>query len=138
MEKIKSFISSEAGKDIMVVLIVILTGLGSFGLGRLSKENASTGVKIEYPKELTSLAGNAISATTPVVKAAPTQKVVPASTNTSTTTLAIKNYFASSRGHKYYPAGCSAGKSLSMDNRIYFSTREEAEAAGYTLSNSCD
>jgi hypothetical protein len=48
MEKIKHFIESEKGKDIFVVLIVILVGLGSFELGRLSKENSSSGLKIEY------------------------------------------------------------------------------------------
>ena len=50
MEKIKPIIKncieSEKGKDILIVIIVILVGLGSFELGRLSKENSSSGVKI--------------------------------------------------------------------------------------------
>ena len=44
MEKIKQFIESDRGKDIFVVLIVILVGLGSFELGRLSKETDSSGI----------------------------------------------------------------------------------------------
>ena len=48
MEKIKQFIGSEKGKDILIVIIVILVGLGSFELGRLSKENDSEGLKIDY------------------------------------------------------------------------------------------
>lgn len=50
MEKIKQFIESEKGKDILVIIIVILVSLGSFTLGRLSKGTESTGVKIEYSK----------------------------------------------------------------------------------------
>ena len=55
--KIKLFIESEKGKDILVALIVIMVGLGSFELGRLSEENDSSGIKIlpagagEYPNQ---------------------------------------------------------------------------------------
>jgi hypothetical protein len=35
MEKIKSFIEGDKGKDILTVLIVVLVGLGAFELGRL-------------------------------------------------------------------------------------------------------
>ena len=43
MQKIKLFIESEKGEDILVVLIVILVGIGSFELGRLSKSDRSAG-----------------------------------------------------------------------------------------------
>jgi len=46
MEKIKQFIVSEKGKDIIVVLIVILVGLASFQLGRLSKEAEGAGCEL--------------------------------------------------------------------------------------------
>lgn len=52
MEKIKQIITnsldSDTGKDILTVLIVILVGLGSFGLGRLSKVEPKKGLKIAY------------------------------------------------------------------------------------------
>jgi hypothetical protein len=51
MEKIKQFILSEKGKDVLMVLIVILVGLASFELGRLSKEDSGSGVKIEYKNQ---------------------------------------------------------------------------------------
>mgnify|MGYP001583426826 FL=1 len=47
------------------------------------------------------------------------------------------NYFASSRGTKYYSLGCSAGKTIKEENRIYFATSTEAQGAGYELSSSC-
>jgi hypothetical protein len=46
-------------------------------------------------------------------------------------------YFASSRGKKYYSINCSAGKTIKVENRIYFATSAEAEGAGYELSGSC-
>jgi len=127
MQKIKAFIDSKQGKDILIVLIVILVGLGSFELGRLSKGTGSTdGVKIEYTGKSASqnLEASALSAEDNLQS-----NLAPVKSATS--------YFASNRGKKYYPAGCSAGKTIKQENRIYFKTTSEAEAAGYTLSSSC-
>lgn len=146
MQKIKQFVTSEQGKNILIVLIVILVGTGSFQLGRLSKSgDSSSGVKIEYPNgELAPIqdaqvqpanALNALSATesiSNITRTAPSSNFTAPTKKTSS-----QNFFASSRGKKYYPVGCSAGKSLKQENRIYFGTREEAEKAGYTLSASC-
>ncbi|OGJ10472.1 hypothetical protein A2456_02355 [Candidatus Nomurabacteria bacterium RIFOXYC2_FULL_36_19] len=126
MEKIKQFLESEQGKDIMIVIIVILVGLGSFELGRLSKVNNSSGIKIEYPNQDNNLETNVISATDNV------SKTVFDSNATG------KTFFASSKGSKYYTISCSAGKTIKQENRIYFSTGEEAQQAGYTLSSGCN
>ena len=120
MEKIKQFIESNKVKDIMVVLIVILVGLGSFELGRLSK-GGSEGLKIEYGQG--GQGASTVSATSP---------------QNGSISATGKNYFASSKGKKYYPLGCAAGQNLKMENRIYFSTTADAEKAGYTLSSSCN
>ena len=112
------------GVVIAAVIIVILVGLGSFELGRLSKEKTSSGIKIEYPNQAENQPASAISA---VSKPA-------FDTNSNS---AGKNFFASSRGTKYYSIGCSAGKDIKQENRVYFATKEEAEKAGYELSSSC-
>lgn len=145
MEKIKlsinNWLESGKGKNILVIIIVILVGLSSFEVGRLSKANSSSGIKIEYPAELQSQSANIISSVNSVSN--PT-KTTPKTTtnNTSQINQTSKQnteqiFFASNRGHKYYPLGCSAGKTIKQENRIYFATREEAEAAGYELSSSC-
>ena len=126
MEKIKSFIKSDTGKDILIVLIVILVGLGSFELGRLSKDANSSGIKLEYPAgiEAQNQAGSAIlglETTNPETNSKPSEKA----------------FFASNRGSKYYPAGCAGGKTIKQENRVYFATSEDAERAGYELSSSC-
>jgi len=145
MEKIKQFLesklNSQKGKDIMIVFIVVLVGLSSFGLGRLSKNEVNTGLKIEYTDQQANTINtiksfenknlNLNSQNISQVNTENTQKVpvVPNSIG--------KSFFASSRGQKYYSIGCSAGKTIKQENRIYFFTNEEAEKAGYELSSSC-
>lgn len=121
MEKIKSFIESEKGKDILTVVIIVLVGLGSFELGRLSKQNTSSGIKIEYLGQ--NQEASAVSAL---------EVLSPAAQNSG------KNFFASNRGTKYYPLGCSAGNSIKQENRVYFATGAEAEQSGYSLSRACE
>ncbi|MFA5791605.1 MAG: hypothetical protein WC884_01040 [Candidatus Paceibacterota bacterium] len=132
-EKIKQFIESKKGKDILIVIIVILVGLGSFELGRLSKEATSEGIKIlsvqtgENSNQIDNQEANVISTENTVSK-----------NIDSSNSLLLKTFFASSRGSKYYTISCSAGKTIKQENRIYFTTGEEAEKAGYTLSSSCN
>lgn len=44
-------------------------------------------------------------------------------------------WVASRRGTTYYRNGCSGGNQLAVQNRIYFRTEEEAQAAGYRRSS---
>ena len=132
MQKIKQFIESEQGKDILTVLIVILVGVGSFELGRLSKNNPNSGIKIEYPEGGSAQSANVISSLEPYnFSQSSTKKIIGEKSSTG------KSFFASNRGSKYYSMGCSAGKSIKQENRVYFTTGEEAEKAGYALSSSC-
>ena len=129
MQKIKLFIESEKGKDIMIVVIVILVGISSFYLGRLSHETSTNGLKTEY----TSQEASAIGSTKTNIEQV---RLNPSISDK------IKNndrgsYFSSKKGKKYYPIGCSAGKSIKKENRIYFNTASEAENAGFSLSSSC-
>ena len=130
MEKIKYFIKSEKGKDILIIIIIILVGLSSFELGRLSKEGNlnDKGIKIEYPANYQENGLNApLQADLSQIN----------TNNTPKTTQTTENYFASKRGKKYYPVGCSAGNTIKQENKIYFATGTEAEKAGYELSSSC-
>ena len=130
MKKIKYFIQSEKGKDILIIIIIILVGLSSFELGRLSKNGNlnDNEIKIEYPANYKENDLNIpIQANLSQIN----------TNNAPKTTTITGNYFASNRGKKYYPVGCSAGNTIKQENRIYFSTSAEAEKAGYELSSSC-
>ena len=132
MQKIKLFIESEKGKDILVVIIVILIGISSFYLGRLSKEDNTNGVKIEN-------IGQEANSLDPYgsIKTLESSISLNPSISDKINNNGQGSYFASKRGKKYYPNGCSAGKSIKQENRIYFQTTAEAEKAGYTISSSC-
>jgi hypothetical protein len=129
MKKIKQFIDSDKGKDILTVLIVILVGLGSFQLGGLSKENTQTDLKIDFKAQESS----------PI--ASKPAKSTNSSLNTKSTKITQNSssgeFFASNRGSKYYPKNCSAGKNIAEENKIYFSSAADAEKAGYQLSTAC-
>ncbi|MDD5760607.1 MAG: hypothetical protein PHF45_00900 [Candidatus Pacebacteria bacterium] len=47
-------------------------------------------------------------------------------------------YVASSRGKYYYPVDCSLANTLKEENKIYFKSKEEAEANGYVYNTRCD
>lgn len=131
MEKIKLFIESDKGKDILIILIVILVGVASFELGRLSKEDSSNGLKIDY-KGLNASVLDSFSSNT-------SNSYIKSDLNEKSSKIGQNqgNYFASKKGKKYYSVGCSAGKTIKIENRIYFSSAEIAEQNGYTLSTSC-
>lgn len=139
MEKIKSFIESEKGKDLLIILIIILVGIASFLLGRLSKEGQNDQFKVIYPKDQV----NAISGLNEAQNGLNLQKNANLNQNTvldksSDISIPKGNFFASKRGKKYYTLGCSAGKTIKDSNKVWFDTGEEAVSAGYELSSSCN
>jgi hypothetical protein len=142
MEKIKLIIESKPGKDILSVIILILVGVGSFGLGRLSNSSEKNDLIIEkgeLPILQASVVDAALSPAHSTSINAP--KSVPIGENkplaTKSSVAPKKAYFASNRGSKYYHIGCTGGKTLKEENKIWFSTKEEAESSGYELSSSC-
>lgn len=139
MEKIKSFIESEKGKDLLIILIIILVGIASFLLGRLSKEGQNDQFKVIYPNGQ----ADTISGLNEPQNGLNLQKNANLSQNTvldknSDISIPKGNFFASKRGKKYYTLGCSAGKTIKDSNKVWFNTGEEAALAGYELSSSCN
>lgn len=126
MEKIKSFLESEQGKNLIIILIIILVGLGSFELGRMSKNKPENLSNIDFSSQTSNTLNSGENTLLE-------QKYEFEGVN-----LEGRAYFASKRGSKYYPFGCSAGKSIKEENRVYFDTEQEAQKAGYSKSSSCN
>lgn len=140
MEKIKSFFSSSEGKNTLMAIIIVLVGFGSFSLGRLSTQKSSERLKITYPAlPIQNTESLVLNSQNEPNQAPTTLKATNTKTQTSLNTNSNidKNFIASNRGSKYYPARCSAGKNIKLENRIYFKTEQEAINAGYTKSTSC-
>jgi len=118
-EKIKNGLLDKE-KEIALALILILVAIFSFGLGRLSK--------IEALKEPITIEGADLS----VVEEGKGETAVTKEADS----ISDEKVYASSRGKKYYFEWCGAD-SLSPKNKISFSSEEEAQKAGYTVSAGC-
>lgn len=125
VKKIKGVTSKgDIVPEIGLYVIVVLVGVASFGLGRLSVQNV-------VQDDTVSIVGS----------------VEPYSTGSAAKSggLAYNNstgisggtYVASRNGTKYYPPECSGASRIKDENKIWFNSVSEAENAGFTQSASC-
>lgn len=112
--------------DLILIIVIILIALISFGLGRLSKiREGKTSITVE------SVVSNISSAV----------EVGNSETNPNPSTLNVganeKMYVASKSGTKYHYPWCPGALNIKEENKIWFSTKEEAEKAGYSPAANC-
>ena len=112
------------GQDIVLVFVLILLSIGSFALGRLSVQgDLHPTVEIVSSQKLTADAAVAApKATAPV---------------SLTKASAGEKYVASKSGSAYHFPWCSGAQRIKEENKIYFSSKEEAEKAGYHPAGNC-
>lgn len=118
--------------DILVVLVLILSTTLAFGLGILAgkdmvKAEGKDGFWIEQlpEKPLPGSGGPAAA-----IEAVKTDKqIIPAATSGT--------YMASKNGTKYYLPTCGSAKRIKSENIVWFQTKAEAEAAGYSPAANC-
>ena len=115
--------------DVLVVLVLILASTLSFGAGilvgkDLEREKAGNGFWIEQLPE--GSMGPAAA-----IEALPEKKEA-ASVGSSSGT-----YVASKNGTKYYLPSCGSSKRIKEENKVWFQTKEEAQAAGYGPAANC-
>lgn len=120
-DRVREALNSREAHDVYIVLIIILTALGSFGLGRLSKEKSlKEPVSIEYADGK------------PVEQVANTISSLESETPESN-----QKVFASKKGKKYYFSSCSGVSAIKKENIISFSSPQEAIKSGYSKSSTC-
>jgi hypothetical protein len=103
-------------RKVFVPLTVLLVGLLGYGLGRLERLGERLPIEIKYDSGV--IESTLRSTSTP--KGA---------------TAGDESVYASSKGTKYYYAGCRS--TISAANKVSFKTAALAEAAGYTLASGC-
>lgn len=123
MNKIKGKIDIDR-TTLLCLLVIVLVGLSSFGLGRLSISGIENENTLKLENENVSIVKKEIgnSAIVESDKANP---------------LKEKMYVASKNGKLYYGATCSGAKRIAPKNEVWFASREDAEKSGYELSSSC-
>jgi hypothetical protein len=99
-----------------LTLVIILVAILSFGVGRLTSAPRGQGIKIEMDPAISSSLSDEGTHPPP-----PSSATV----------------YASSKGTKYYYAGCSGLSRVSAANKISFATAHAAEVAGYGLASGC-
>jgi hypothetical protein len=115
-------------RRLFLPIAVLLVGLLGYGLGRLSGAGEHPPVKIEYdPNIISTLSAGTASTSAARPASAPTSPAAAAP--------AQGEVYASSKGTKYYYAGCKS--SVSAANKVTFASAGMAEQAGYTLASGC-
>jgi cytoskeletal protein RodZ len=121
-----------------IALIIVLIGIASFFLGRISALEAR-----KVPVKIVSENSN-ISPNPPYTKGG-TGKETPVSGTSQTasssspqnTSEGSEKVVASKSGTKYHYPWCAGAKQISPKNLITFNSIEEARAKGYTPASNC-
>lgn len=135
--KIKGYLGAE--RFGLTLLVLIVAG-ASFFTGRLSgvnqatqKTNADTPIVMTQKADKSNGASNESGSSSSTVVEAPKDATL-GSLSGATTTGA---YVGSRRGERYHLPWCAGAKTISEENKIWFASKEEAEAKGYTPAANC-
>jgi hypothetical protein len=122
-------IRKEPGRSIFLSAVIIVVGLASFGLGRLSAqyEAVPSQTSVRLVEESDAGATGEVEETGSSV----------GGPGTSVATAIAGGVVASKSGTKYHAPWCSGAKSIKESNRIWFATTAEARAAGYEPASNC-
>ncbi len=126
-EKIKLFVvwyENGSFHDVFIVGLILLVGLSSFGLGRLSVLTERN-PPVSIYEDVSLVAG--VGETSLKKETSKIEK----------TSQAGSSVVASKSGTKYHYPNCSGASRIIAANRIEFSSATAAEAAGYTLAANC-
>lgn len=121
-DKFKSFFNTSLAEDkLFLAILMVCVALTAFGLGRLA-ERASH----EMPQ-------NSGSASVVFTNINQEDKEI----TSMEVTPNVEQYVASKSGTKYHYPWCPGAKQMKEENKIFFTSRTEAEAAGYTPAANC-
>ena len=121
LSRFKNFCKDKQS-DLFIIITIILVTLISFGIGRL------TAPKTE-PIQIKNLEKASVQDITPEQKEGTAQKETQG--NYQGQVVGSKN------SDKYHLPDCPGAKQISEQNKIWFSSIEEAEKAGYKPASNC-
>lgn len=128
--KIKRFLA-RIPEDALILLVILLSATGSFGLGVLAgmdmREHSGNGLWIEerpVSGEAAALLG--AQAAQKGIEVPVGEPIAPGG-----------QYVGSKSGSRYYLPWCGGVKNIKPENLVYFASKEEAEAKGYTPAKNC-
>lgn len=111
----------------LVAATVILASSGSFGLGLLAARESGAGdVWVEHLSMEETLPAAAVATV-----------ASPETTSPEPVMNAGGQYVASKNGERYYLPWCGGVSRIKEENKVWFSSKADAEAAGYTPAANC-
>ncbi len=128
MSRIKQFFQ-ENKREIVLTIGVFLIAVISFQIGLLWQINAKQGNNVVISEF------DAAQANLGAIPAVLTGDKADA--NTPAAVPAEKLFIASKNSKKYHKITCSWANRISEENKIYFSSREEAEKLGFEAASCC-
>jgi len=133
-------------REFFSAILIVFVGVISFGLGRLSV--SSPGVShdrlVSSVREAAASSREKTEANPPISPTPQSQKSTAAAALEKGSAVAAqqtptgeKKYVGSKNGTKYHLPWCSGAARIAEENKVWFSSKEEAEAAGYTPAANC-
>ena len=124
---IPEILRTRKAQDVVLISAVVLLGFLSYGLGRLSAQSSSASGVILCE----SLPPNTVSATVAQTPSYEDREM-------STATIGeVASFVGSKNGSVYHFPWCSGAQRIKEENKVWFTTKEEAERAGYRPASNC-
>jgi cell division septation protein DedD len=130
----------------VLLVALVLVSTASFGLGVVAGRDSGAGegaggeeIRIEKPPE-TVIPEPPSPATTTAPKKNPgtgSETTYEDASKPSPSAASGGEYVASKTGTKYYLPWCGTAKRIKEENKVWFSSKAEAEAAGYEPAKNC-
>lgn len=135
IEKLKSLIQND---QVFYSFLIILVGITSFGLGRLSAEESTIAlstarVELIEPVVFDQTTQDRIEQIIPQNKS--TDSIISSKEVTGQTSAIV--VVGSRTGARYHLPSCPGAKQIKPENLVTFSSVKQAEAAGYTPAANC-
>lgn len=127
-------------RECYTILLILLVGFGSFGLGRLSRLQESKSPILMEQTLSASVAAVSSVAPSSLFTGNDTSGVSPVKGRLSEGNNPVAPggaLVASKGGTKYHFPWCSGAQRISEANKIWFGSVEEARKAGYTPAGNC-
>jgi hypothetical protein len=118
--------------DYLIILVILLTATAAFGLGILVGREMDRGGEPDDRFWIEDLGGKA-----EVLPASAASAPSAAKKEAPAAVAAEKKYVASKNGTKYYLPECSGVKRIKEENKVWFASKEIAEAEGYGPAANC-
>lgn len=133
--KQKAWHSPDLPKDVFILLFICLVGVGAFLLGKMVSMEEGRKGELRIVQTDTSKMGE--GGVPPIGNAASSTTKNGSSRNVSATTSVHGAYVGSRNGTTYYLPWCGGVKLIHEENKVWFASKEDAEAKGYKPAGNC-